>query len=200
MSTTFFTSDTHFHHANILRYCARPFASVAAMDDALTERWNARVGDDDVVYHLGDFTLSNRETARRAFARLRGQIKVLGYPWHHDRGWVPTTFGPSPFTSASGHAVEILPPLLTVSFDVGGRRQPIALCHFPLGEWDRKHHGAWHLHGHSHGHHRGDGALLDVGVDCVGYAPIALDELRDALGAPRTSRDREAMPAHPDVA
>ncbi|HVK73561.1 MAG TPA: hypothetical protein VM734_09580 [Kofleriaceae bacterium] len=182
MSTTFFTSDTHFGHANILRYCARPFASVAEMDDALIARWNARVGDDDVVYHLGDFTLSNRETARRAFARLRGQIKVLGYPWHHDRGWVPTAPGPSAYVSASGHPVEILPPLLTVSLPVGGRRQPIALCHFPLGEWDRRHHGAWHLHGHSHGNHPPSGAMIDVGVDCFDYAPVALDELPALLG------------------
>src|SRR6185369_462783 len=105
MNNTYFTSDTHFGHANIIRYCHRPFAGAAEMDDALVHRWNERVGDDDVIYHLGDFTLSGRETARRMFARLRGRIRVLGYPWHHDRGWVPVAVGPSPFASASGHAV-----------------------------------------------------------------------------------------------
>jgi calcineurin-like phosphoesterase family protein len=197
MSINFITSDTHFGHANIIRYCQRPFASVAAMDEALIERWNARVGDDDVVYHLGDFTLSNRDTARRVLARLRGRIKVLGYPWHHDRGWVPTTIGASPYVGASGHAVEILPPLLTVTLPVAGRRQPIALCHFPLGQWDRRHHGAWHLHGHSHGTYRGDGAMLDVGVDCFDYAPVTLDELAPRLDALVRSRPDPAPAPRP---
>lgn len=191
MSDVFFTSDTHFGHTNIIRFCNRPFASVQEMDEALIERWNARVGDADVVYHLGDFTLSNRETARRVLARLRGHIKVLGYPWHHDRGWVPTTLGPSPYLSASGHPVEILPPLLTTSLPHDGRRQPIALCHFPLAQWDRRHHGAWHLHGHSHGTFTGDGAVLDVGVDCHGYAPVAFAEL-PALVEAAARRERDA--------
>jgi calcineurin-like phosphoesterase family protein len=177
MSHTYFTSDTHFGHANIIRYCKRPFTSPDQMDEALIASWNRRVGDDDVVYHLGDFTLAGRDTARRTFARLRGRIKVLGYPWHHDRGWAPSTIGPSEFVGASGHAVDMLPPLLTISLPVGGRRQPIALCHFPLGQWDRRHHGAWHLHGHSHGTYTGSGAMVDVGVDCFGYAPVSLDEL-----------------------
>jgi calcineurin-like phosphoesterase family protein len=190
VSNIYFTSDTHFGHTNIIRYCNRPFSSVPAMDEAMIERWNARVGDDDVIYHLGDFTLSNRNTAHRVLSRLRGHIKVLGYPWHHDRGWVPTTSGPSSYTSASGHAVEILAPLLTISPEVDGRRHPIALCHFPLGEWDRKHHGAWHLHGHSHGHHKGAGAMLDVGVDDHDYAPVALTDL-PAIMRPRMERRLE---------
>jgi calcineurin-like phosphoesterase family protein len=152
-SKTYFTSDTHVGHTNIIRYCQRPFANAAEMDTALIENWNARVGDQDVVYHLGDFTLEGHETARRMFARLRGRIGVLGYPWHHDRGWVPAAFGPSRFVSASGQLVEILPPLLTIKLPYQGRRQAIAMCHFPLAEWDHRFGGTWHLHGHSHGRH-----------------------------------------------
>ena len=100
-SKTYFTSNTHVEHTNIIHYCQHPFANAAEMDTALIENWNARVGDQDVVYHLGDFTLEGHETARRMFARLRGRIGVLGYPWHHDRGWVPAAFGPSRFVSAS---------------------------------------------------------------------------------------------------
>ena len=52
---TFFTSDTHFNHANIIRFCNRPFIDVAQMNETLIANWNKVVGEDDTVFHLGDF-------------------------------------------------------------------------------------------------------------------------------------------------
>lgn len=43
---TFFVLDTHLGHANIIRYCKRPFADVLAMDEALIANWNAVVRPD----------------------------------------------------------------------------------------------------------------------------------------------------------
>ncbi len=186
-----FTSDTHFAHRNIIRYCSRPFPHADAMDEALIENWNARVGDDDVIYHLGDFTLRSRGFARRIFARLRGQIRVLGLPWHHDKGWVPKHPGVSgDLFSASGHAVEILPALIALRLTLDdGRRQAVTLSHYPMAEWEASHHGGWHLHGHSHGNHRGPGARIDVGVDCFDYGPVSLPEIeRIFSGMARGSR------------
>ena len=54
-SNIFFTSDTHFHHDNIIRFCNRPFKDVYHMDEELIKRWNEKVGPDDIIYHLGDF-------------------------------------------------------------------------------------------------------------------------------------------------
>jgi calcineurin-like phosphoesterase family protein len=184
--TTLFTSDSHFGHSRIIEYCSRPFAHADEMDEALIGHWNRRVGDDDVIYHLGDFTLKSRGFARRIFSRLRGHIKVLGLPWHHDKGWVPQQPGMSDLYSASGHAVEILPPLLVMRLE-GVPCGVISLSHYPLGEWEAAYHGAWHLHGHSHGTHRGVGALLDVGVDVHGYAPVTLEELAGLVPAPRSA-------------
>ena len=191
--TIYFSSDHHFSHRNIIKYCKRPFANIDAMNEALIERHNARVRDEDVVYQLGDFTLAGPKVARLMFSRLRGRIHVLGLPWHHDARWVPKHAGPSDFYSASGHAVEILPPMLVLRPKLGGERGKahISLSHYPLAEWDAGHHGAWHLHGHSHGHHVEKGRRkLDVGVDCHGYAPLSLDEVRamlDAIPAPKRS-------------
>ena len=49
---TYFTSDQHFGHLNIIRLSHRPFATVDEMDDELLARWNAKVKDGDVVYVL----------------------------------------------------------------------------------------------------------------------------------------------------
>lgn len=50
----YFIADAHFGHANIIRYCGRPFESVEKMDAAMLENWRRRVREDDTVYVLGD--------------------------------------------------------------------------------------------------------------------------------------------------
>ena len=78
-----FTSDTHFGHANIVRYCNRPFADVDEMNAELVKRWNYRVQPEDTVYHLGDFAMGPRGNIPKFRAQLRGRIVlILG---NHDR-------------------------------------------------------------------------------------------------------------------
>lgn len=51
----FFTSDLHFGHENIIRFCDRPFKSLEDMNNKLITMWNERVRERDTVYHVGDF-------------------------------------------------------------------------------------------------------------------------------------------------
>ena len=51
------TSDHHFGHANIIRYCARPFTDADAMNRAMVDRWNDVVDDGDEVWMLGDLVM-----------------------------------------------------------------------------------------------------------------------------------------------
>jgi len=73
---TWFSADTHFGHAGILgphMHCRRGdhFASIQEHDEALIERWNAVVGEDDEVWHLGDFAYrTSYEHAQAVFRRL----------------------------------------------------------------------------------------------------------------------------------
>jgi calcineurin-like phosphoesterase family protein len=59
--------------------------------------------------------------------------------------------------------------------------QAITLCHYPLEEWDRKHYGAWCLHGHQHQGERQRGLALNVGVDFWNYAPVSLEMVAETL-------------------
>jgi calcineurin-like phosphoesterase family protein len=60
----FFTSDHHFGHANILKYedalrrnaYGGRFQTTDEMDTYLIDRWNATVGQNDEVFHLGDMS------------------------------------------------------------------------------------------------------------------------------------------------
>lgn len=56
----YFTSDPHYGHANVIKYCSRPFASVDEMTRVLITNWNKVVTPEDIVYCLGDFSLSTR--------------------------------------------------------------------------------------------------------------------------------------------
>lgn len=53
----FFTADWHLGHANIIRYCNRPFDTVEQMSEVLIANWELAITSGDAVYFLGDFCL-----------------------------------------------------------------------------------------------------------------------------------------------
>lgn len=79
----FLIADTHFGHANILQYANRPFHDVNHMNEMLIRNWNNTVNNEDLVYVLGDFTLSRRiEMISALTERLCGRkILIMG---NHD--------------------------------------------------------------------------------------------------------------------
>lgn len=175
------TSDTHFGHARISELAGRPFGTVEEMDAELIARWNAAVGPDDVVLHLGDLALGPIEQSMALTAQLNGhRFLVAG---NHDRV--------SPATQ-SKRAIERFRPLYeaaewTILPEViEGTRHGYRLLasHYPYAgdsqDADRHtaHRPRWDdgiplLHGHTHARDRGpDGHQFHVGVDAHGYAPI----------------------------
>jgi len=179
----FVTSDHHFGHENIIRFCNRPFADAQEMDQAMISKWNAIVGPGDIVYHLGDFTLTDN-LSPWVSALTFGGLKIV--PGGHDYRWLKR-FDSERF----GKKVELLPPLVTLEFP-SGKKWPhvVVLCHYPMLSWDRSHYGSLHLHGHSHGtildSQSGDrqlppgqkqGRRIDIGVDSWEFQPVPLEEL-----------------------
>ena len=80
---TFFISDTHFYHKNIIQYAERPYKHVDHMNDDLIKKWNNTVGKRDKVFFLGDFAFANAGKARSILFALNGDITfIMG---NHDR-------------------------------------------------------------------------------------------------------------------
>ena len=83
MGNIFVVSDTHFNHANILKFLDkngkifRPFKSVDEMNEVMIDRWNAVVKDADTIYHLGDVYLGNGNGANAILHRLRGRKRLV---------------------------------------------------------------------------------------------------------------------------
>ena len=85
---TWFISDSHFFHNNIIKYCNRPFKSVEEMNMKMIESWNSVVKKNDIVWHLGDFALgpNQKKTIPELVSKLNGRINlVLG---NHDHNAV----------------------------------------------------------------------------------------------------------------
>lgn len=90
-SGIFFTSDTHFGHSKIIDYCKRPFSSIEEHDKALIQNWNNTVGQDDTVFHLGDFAYGNSQFIANIIKQLNGNIILI--KGNHDlRNMNPTLY------------------------------------------------------------------------------------------------------------
>ena len=177
MGNVFFTSDTHFGHANVIKYSERPWPDVEAMNEGLIANWNSVIGKDDAVYHLGDFTLTNRvELIQSWLSRLNGQIRLVR--GNHDT-WLRRID-----EVAAADRIKWVKDYAERTFDLDGERYKIVLCHFPLMFWNGSHHGSFHLHGHCHGnanHLNTNVRRLDVGVDPNNWKPLSLREVVDRL-------------------
>lgn len=143
MSKWFFTSDLHLDHANIIRYCNRPFGSVEEMNEGIIGAINDSVGHKDNLLILGDFCLVKASNALERYSHFRSQIRcknvtlVLG---NHDREEeLSRVFGPCP-------------QIKTLKVD----GNYIVCSHYPMRSWDRAAHGSWMLYGHVHNAYRNE--------------------------------------------
>lgn len=183
---TWLTADQHFRHENIIKYTNRPFKNVGEMDEALIHEWNSVVKPKDMVYHLGDFSLSDTYVARDLFMRLNGHIHVLRNRWHHDSRWLPFEDVLLCHENLLGtlKVISIIAPVHLiegVAVNEEGFKVPAVLCHYPFLNWDRQHYGSFHFHAHSHGASPKRKNCLDVGVDNIyrlkgEYRPVTLEE------------------------
>lgn len=157
----YITSDTHFGHANIIKYSNRPFRNVKDMDDTLINNINSIVKEDDVLWHLGDFCLAGKSNAMSHIEYYRNRIKcrrihlIMG---NHD----PYYHG-SPDKQLLNYFESVNSLISTNIFNTS-----VVFCHYALRVWNKAHHGAIHLYGHSHNMLPEENNLsFDIGVDAI---------------------------------
>lgn len=153
--TLWFTSDTHFGHANIIHYSSRPFTSVEEMDETLVARWNEVVKPSDHVYHLGDVSMKKKDL--QIVTRLNGKKRLV-------RG---------------NHDVYRTKDYLSVGFqEIYGIRvlDNIIFTHIPI------HPGSMgrflgNAHGHTHQNTLDDPRYVNVCVEQTDYYPVTLESV-----------------------
>ena len=186
MSQIFFTSDTHFGHKNILNYNKddRPFTSVHEMNEWIIESWNAKVGPDDVVYHLGDVAFMQAMELRKLLDRLNGRIKLIR--GNHDK------VVDSPVVRGRFDWIRSYH-----TFKIGDTRY--VLFHFPIFSWHNMERGAIHLYGHTHGvlPYVHPGWSMDVGMDTNGCMVYSLEDIHWTLASDGRRFNVVRPPARP---
>jgi calcineurin-like phosphoesterase family protein len=123
---------------------------------------------------LGDFAFADAGKIKHILHRLNGQKNlILG---NHDNQIIrtPAAFvGKGLFNSVHSYK----------EIKIGNT--PIVLMHYGMRVWNKSHHGAWHLYGHSHGTLPPYGKSLDVGVDdktlTYEYRPYSFDEIKQFM-------------------
>ncbi|MBE7184071.1 MAG: metallophosphoesterase family protein [Methylobacterium mesophilicum] len=157
----FFTSDTHFSDPRVLRIDRRSFSALAEHDEALIANWNAVVGAEDEVWHLGDFCRAVRPGhAAALLSRLNGRKHlVIG----NNDG--PETVSAAPWQSAQHYRELVVDGVMLV------------LCHYPFRTWNGMGRKSVNLHGHSHGRLKVQTRQYDVGADPMNLRPVPLHEI-----------------------
>lgn len=178
MENIWFTSDNHFWHKNIKKFCpnTRKGNTVEEMNELMIRRWQAQVQPNDRVYMLGDVFFCRVEEAMKIIDRLPGQ-KFLCYG-NHDSAIRGNATLRSKFVSVGEYReVDLpVPNRKVLGHDVDQwqtapghefkqQLQKVVMFHYPVYEWNRMHHGSFHLFGHVHGGQKIDGRALDVGID-----------------------------------
>ena len=187
---TFFTSDNHFGHANVIKYANRPFNNVEEMNEVMIKNLNEKVGADDRLYFVGDFIFGNSKIANEILNRINCKNKFFVYG-NHDKAMYDNT--------VAKHFIKMT-PYLEVKVPLPSNpsvEQGIILFHYPILEWNKGHFGAWMLHGHCHGNLEypdslKDKKIADIGVDCWNYYPVSMEELENLF------KDRNNITHHKD--
>lgn len=183
----FFTSDPHYWHANVIKYCDRPFKDVEEMNEKLVYNWNSVVTENDTVYVLGDFSFAGRSVEIYTHRLLGEKVLVPGNhdPIHpYNKHFKKKAKAGDPnywkrFYEFNGWNVADL----TTTMDIPGVAV-INMSHMPYDNADPRYvdyvpkdDGRWLLHGHTHSKSKGSGRMIHVGVDAWNFTPIHIDEI-----------------------
>lgn len=174
-------SDTHFRHSNILKFTdsqtgnlvrGHLFNGVDEMDEHMIERWNSVVKQGDIVYHLGDVLMGDKDWFKKNWPRLNGSKRLM--VGNHDD---------VKFLAGGGFFAKVGMWRMFPEFG-------LLLSHVPLHEsslmryvdktatWPDGCETLVNIHGHIHQNPSPEGPYRNVSVEVIDYTPVNIEELR----------------------
>ena len=165
-----FTSDLHFYHSNILRYCAqsRPFKNVDEMNLAIVDNINQATHHGDTLWILGDVTFGRPENSVWLLRKIHCRLHLVS--GNHDVDALKKQEFRDCFES------------IDVYKEIRYNSTKICMMHYPIESWNESYHGSFMLHGHCHGRPtQTKGRILDVGVDTNQMMPYNIDVVCEKL-------------------
>lgn len=174
----YFTSDLHIGHANVIKFCERPFKDLDEMHEVLINNYNSVVTDKDEVWFLGDLVYRADNDQIKLYRHFRGHKHVV---WgNHDKKY-RSLLEPY-FESAQDYK------------ELNYEKHKFVMMHFPIHSWNGRNRGSIHLHGHTHGTLPFNPELkrLDVGVDVHNYNPISFEQVLEIVSKVEVNREQEA--------
>lgn len=160
-----FTSDPHWGHTNVIKYCSRPFCCKHQMGEVLIQKWNLAVKPHQRIFVLGDTFFGSKAFMKRTMARLNGyKILVKG---NHDLG--RNSMCEVGFDEAYRTA--------DATYEDAGKTLRILMRHVPDRENSSKYDV--HLCGHVHQAWAKSGNIINVGVDIWDFEPKRLKFILD---------------------
>jgi calcineurin-like phosphoesterase family protein len=173
---TYITSDLHFGHRNIAKFCPKTRGhwdtrnDPDTMDRDMIQMWNQIVNPEDTVYILGDVAFLPAAKAVQIMRQLNGtKILVEG---NHDR----KNLNDPVFRRCFKEVHQYL--------DITYQGTKVVMFHYPIAEFDQQHRGSVHAHGHLHGNPSGleHYRIRDVSFDATGNIVTLMEDfITDAL-------------------
>lgn len=183
----FFTSDLHFGHTNIIKYCNRPYSTVDEMNEALIANWNEVVPEENAdVYILGDLVMGKFAENIKLIKELNGRKWLVS--GNHDRCWPGHKNYFNQIKKYLDAGISGVSQNLLLRLNANPDHN-VTLSHFPkrasLGAYDHRYSdyyqttNQWVLHGHVHDTWKVDfeNKQINVGVDVWDYKPVSEETL-----------------------
>ena len=170
-----FTSDEHYGHSNIIKFCNRPFSNVNEMDDILIKNHNKIANENTITVHIGDFSFHNVKIIIDIINQLEGKHlfisgchdKILENQWNKIISECQQKL----------YTTRIPEPILNIKVD----NISITCCHYAMRRWPASHYDTWHLFGHTHCRLESYGKCFDIGVDCNNYKPYTFQDVEQKM-------------------
>lgn len=161
----FFVSDTHWCHANIIKYCHRKFSDVEEMNQFMAEKWNEVVKPSDTIIHLGDVFMGRfKKFLESNMIKSLNGYKIL-IKGNHDR--------------SADYMKQLGFNEVYNSLHLNLPNNKVALLkHIPQSDLE----GCdYQFHGHTHSRFPIVGQYVNFTVEAWNYKPVSLSKLMKVL-------------------